>query len=167
MWILRIFTFLVVVIVFPHAHADTPLTAPRRYLVESTSKKYVAVVDPKNGVEVRSVDSGKVLWKAPIRWSRDAFLADDGTHFVTGYDGLNLIPVNYSTNLALVTFYRRKEKIKEVSVLELFPNTNVLVRTASHYHWGSIQGITDSTLTVKRCDKKEVRFDITTGKIAK
>ncbi len=73
--------------------ADRPLPSPRRYEVESPSKKYSATIDPKTGVTVRAAGSGKTVWKAPKIWSRRAFLADDGEHFVTGYDGLNLIPV--------------------------------------------------------------------------
>ena len=145
--------------------ADTPLPPPKRHEVESPSKKYIATVDPKTGVTVRAAGSGKTVWKAPKIWSRRAFLADDGEHLVTGYDGLNLIPVNYTRDLVLITFWRRGERIRDITVGELFPDTKVLVRTVSHYHWGGIQGITGRTLTVRRCDKKEVRFDITTGKV--
>lgn len=112
---------------------------------------------------MRAAGSGKTVWKAPKIWSRKALLANDGEHFVTGYDGLNLIPVNCTWDFVLITFWRRDEKIRDVTVGELFPDTRVLVRTVSHYQ--GIQGITDYTLTVRRCDKKEVRFDITTGKV--
>jgi hypothetical protein len=147
--------------------ADESLPPPKLHVVESPSKGYVATVDPKSGVAVRAADSRKVLWESPKTWSRSAFLADDGEHFVTGYDGLNLIPVNYTTNLVLITFWKKEQKIRDVTVGDLFPNTKVLVRTVSHYRWGGIQGITNNTLIVRRCDKKEVKFDVGTGKVTK
>src|SRR5689334_19510682 len=66
--------------------ADSPLAPAKRYEVESPSKKFVATVDPKKGVSVRAVGAQEILWKAKRIWSRVAFLADDGEHFVTGYD---------------------------------------------------------------------------------
>jgi len=74
---------------------------------------------------------------------------------------------DYKTNLVLITFWQRNEKLREVTVGNLLPDTNVLRRTASHYDWGAIQGITNTTLTVLRCDGQEFRFDITTGKATK
>jgi hypothetical protein len=50
---------------------------------------------------------------------------------------------------------------------ELFPNTRILQKTVSHYNWGSIMRITNDMLIVRRCDGKELRFDVTTGKATK
>jgi hypothetical protein len=92
-------------------------------------------------------------------------LADDGDHFISGYEGMNLIPQDYAKDLALVTFWRRNEKIRSVTVGELFPDLRVLTRTVSQYHWGSITGLTNNSLTVIRCDGKTVRFDVNTGRM--
>jgi hypothetical protein len=164
---LRIFVSLIFLGCVIDINADTPLLPPKRHEVESSSKKFVATVDPKLGVTVRAVGSSDVLWKGPAMWARNAFLADDGEHFVTGYDGLNLIPANYSTDLVLITFWKKDQKIREVTVGELFPDPSVLVRTVSHYHWGGIRGIKGNTLIVSRCDGTQVTFDITTGRIKK
>jgi hypothetical protein len=147
-------------------HADEPLAPPSRFEVQSPSHKFTATLDPKSGVSVRAAGSSEVLWTA-TNWFRVAFLADDGEHFVTGYGGMNLIPQNYTRDLALITFWRRDQKIRDVTVGELFPSTRVLKKTVSHYHWGSITGITNSTLVVTRCDDKIVRFDVSTGKVTK
>jgi hypothetical protein len=146
--------------------ADEPLAPPARYEMQSASHKYVAILDPKTGVVVRAADSSTILWTA-TNWFRIAFLADDGQHFVSGYDGMNLIPQDYTKDLVLVTFWRQNKKIRDVTVGELFPNTRILQKTVSHYNWGSITGITNSTLIVSRCDGKVFRFDVTTGRIAK
>jgi hypothetical protein len=144
--------------------ADEPLSLPKRHDVESQSKKYIATVDPKKGVTVRAVGVRKPIWAAPEIWSRRVLLADDGEHLVTGYDGLNLIPVDYTTNLVLITFWHRDQKIREVTVGDLFPDTKALRRTVWHYNWGGIVGIQEGKLIVRRCDKKEVRFEISSGK---
>jgi hypothetical protein len=69
---------------------------------------------------------------------------------VTGYDGINLIPQNYTKDLVLISFWRRDKKIRDVTVGELFPDTHILRKTISHYNWGLITGITKSTLNVLR-----------------
>src|SRR5260221_5893950 len=146
--------------------ADEPLAPPARYEVKSSSHKYVATLDPKTGVVVRATGSSNILWTA-TNWFRVAFLANDGQDFVTGYDGMNLIPQDYTKDLVLVTFWRQDKRIRDVTVGELFPDTRILEKTVSHYHWGSIAGITNSTLIVSRCDGRVVRLDVTTGRIAK
>ncbi len=145
--------------------ADSPLPPAKRYQVESPSKKFIATVDPKSGVTVQSAGAKESLWRAKRVWSRDSVLADDGEHFITGYNGLNLIPLDYTTNLVLITFWHRDRKIREVTVGDLFPNTHILRRTVSHYDWGHIQGIEDNILLVERCDRKKLRFDFRTGAI--
>jgi hypothetical protein len=159
-------TFLVLVAVVSLVRADEPLAPPERYELQSASHKYVATLDPKTGVAVRAAGSTNLLWTS-TNWFRVAFLGDDGDHFVTGYDGMNLIPQNYPRDLALITFWRRGEKIRSVNVGELFPDPRVLTRTVSHFHWGSITGLTNSTLTVLRCDGKTARFDVNTGRVKK
>jgi hypothetical protein len=74
--------------------ADTPPPPPERYEIHSPSHKYVATLDPETGTEVRATSSSKVIWTSP-HWYRAAFLSDDGDHFVTEYDGGNLIPQHY------------------------------------------------------------------------
>lgn len=166
---MRILTLPTVLILLSCAlpiRADEPLAPPTRYEVQSPSRKFVATLDPNSGVRVSAAGASEVLW-ASTNWFRVAFLADDGDHFVTGYDGLNLIPRDYTKDLALITFWRREKKIRDVTVGELFPSMRILQKTVSHYNWGSIAGITKGKLIVRRCDGNEVRFDVTTGEITK
>jgi hypothetical protein len=166
---MRTLTAIALLVLFSHAavvQADEPLVRPARYEVASPSGKYVAILDPKTGVVVRTAGATNVLWSG-TNWFRVAFLADDGQHLVTGYDGMNLIPRNYTKDLVLVTFWRRDKKIRDVTVGELFPDTRILKQTVSSYYWGSIKGITNSTLIVNRCDGQVVGFRVSTGNIAK
>ena len=146
--------------------ADEPLAPPARYEIQSPAHKYVASLDPKTGVAVRAAGSTNILWTA-TNWFRVAFLADDGQHLVTGYDGMNLIPQNYAKDLVLITFWQRDRMIRDATAAELIPDPRVLQKTVSNYHWGMLTGITNHTLTVRRCDGKMLRFDVTTGRLAK
>jgi hypothetical protein len=158
--------FTVLLLLFPvlPTRADVPLPPPAHYEVKCPSRQFVAALDPGTGVSV--IGSSEVLW-ASTKWFRVAFLADDGEHFVTGYDGMNLIPRNFTKDLVLITFWKRNRQIREVTVGELFPDTDVLKKTASHYFWGGITGITNRTLSVTLCDGNVVNFDVTTGRIAR
>ncbi|MCP5520186.1 MAG: hypothetical protein H7A46_01400 [Verrucomicrobiales bacterium] len=146
--------------------ADEPLAPPSRYEVKSSSHKFVATIDPKSGVRVSAAGSSQALWTS-TNWFRVAFLADDGEHLVTGYDGMNLIPQDYTKDLVLISFWRRDKKIRDVTVGELFPDARILQKTVSHYNWGSITTITNGAAVVRRCDGKVMRFDVTTGRITK
>jgi len=146
--------------------SDEPLAPPARYEVRSPSRRYVATLDPKTGVEVRASGSSEILWTS-TNWFRVAFLADDGEHLVTGYDGMNLIPQDYTKDLVLITFWRRNSKIRDIKVGEVFPDTRILQKTVSHYNWGSITSIKNGTLLVRRCDRKIMKFSVITGGITK
>jgi hypothetical protein len=155
--------FMILLLIVPPVHGDEPLPAPAKHEVLSPNKKLRAELDPREGTKIINVESGRVFWQLPD-WYRWAFLADDGEHFVTGYDGLNLIPLDYTKKLVLITFWEKGNKIMEITVGDLFPDTRVLQRTASHYQWGYIYGIDrDGFLHVKKCDGLEILLDVRTG----
>ncbi len=154
---------MILLLIAPPVHSDAPLPAPAKHEVLSSNKKFRAELDPREGTKIINVESGRVLWKLPD-WYRWAFLGDDGEHFVTGYDGLNLIPLDYTKKLVLITFWEKGNKIKEITVGDFFPDTRILQRTASHYQWGYIYGIDrDGFLQVKRCNGLVFLFNVRTG----
>jgi hypothetical protein len=124
-----------------------------------------AVSDPKRDItNIQRTSDGTTLWEIP-GWHRGLFVADDGRYAVTSYNGLNLIPVDYSTSLVLFTFWCQGRKVRDVTIGEFIPRGDILVRTVSHYHWGSILGIgKDGRLAVRRADEKVFHYDLTTGK---
>jgi hypothetical protein len=145
------------------ARADTPLPPPRRHIVKSADGTVRAVSDPRTGTQIEAVPGGRILWHLP-GWYRSLFVANDGKHLVTGYNGLNLIPREPSDSLVLITFWREGRKIKEVTLSEIVPDRRILKRTASHYFWGHIEGIDgQGPLRVKRADDTIFYFDITSG----
>jgi len=155
--------FVMLLLIVPPVHSDGPLPAPAKHDVLSQNKKFRAELDPRVGTKIINVESGRVLWQIPD-WYRWVFLGDDGEYLVTGYDGLNLIPLDYTKNLVLITFWKKGNKNKDITVGDLFSDTRILQRTVSHYQWGYIYGIDrNGFLHVKRCDGLEILFDVRTG----
>src|SRR5687768_5325523 len=90
------------------ARTDEPLPVPAPYQRCSWNRKYCVKADPQRGTvayEMEGSKFGPEIWKMPD-WHRVAALADDGVHFVTGYDGMNLIPEKYDRRMVMLTFYR-------------------------------------------------------------
>jgi hypothetical protein len=96
------------------ASADTPLPPPAKVTAMSPSGRIRAISDPKAGTRVEDVKQHKVLWSLP-GWHRSLFVADDGKHLVTQYDGLNLIPNDFTDDLGLLTFWREGKKLRVIT----------------------------------------------------
>jgi hypothetical protein len=145
--------------------ADAPLRAPSPVTVCSASKVYCLITDPKTGTHayrVRLDGSRQSLWSMP-RWYRIIFLADDGRHAVTGYDGV-LLPLDYSPDESLLTFWRNGSRIRAIPVSGLVKDLRKLQRTSSHYRWGSYVGFDAAgKFVVSTVERKSVVFDVTTG----
>lgn len=148
--------------------ADAPLRAPSPVSVCSNSKIFCLLTDPKTGTHayrVHSDGSRQPLWSMP-GWYRVIFLADDGRHAVTGYDGA-LLPLDYSPDEPLLTFWRDGSRIRSIPVSSLVKDLRKLQRTSSHYRWGSYVGFNAAgNLVVSTVERESVAFDVTTGKEA-
>lgn len=145
---------------------DAPLRPPTPIIVCSNSGAFCLLSDPKSGAQayrVRPDGSRQPLWSIP-GWHRIVFLADDGRHAVTGYDGV-LLPLNYSADVSLLTFWRDGSRIRAVPLSGLVKDLRKLQRTASHYRWGSYVGFNASgNFVVSTVERDSVAFDVTTGK---
>ena len=144
--------------------ADTPLPPPAVVSAMSPNGHMRVISDPRAGTRVEDVKRNKVLWSIP-GWHRSLFIADDGNHLVTQYDGLNLVPVDFNDDLVLLTFWRDGKKIRDVRIRDFVPDHHLLEPTASHYNWGTVEGIDGrGLLKVKRADGKVFLFNVSTGK---
>ena len=147
------------------AFADEPPLPPSVWTTCSPSGEFCARLDPvENSIRAyRKAEEVTVLWTAP-GWSRVAALADDGEHLVLGYEGQNLIPVDYDSDMAMLTFHRRGEAFAVTRLRDLANWLN-LQRTVSHYYWGDYLGLdADGHYVVNVSRGGEIRFDMTTGK---
>ena len=144
-------------------YADRALRPPATHEVVSRNNAFTVVSDPEKGTWVLDNATKQKRWSM-AGWYRRIFVSNDGNYVVTGYNGINLIPLSYTDNLVLFTFWERGKEIRKVTLKEIVPDKSILLRTASHYLWGTISGINDKgELLIKRRDGKIFLFDVSTG----
>jgi hypothetical protein len=143
--------------------ADQPLPAPFDQRINSANKGYYALLSAREKRTAAYDASSKTkLWEMS-GWFRVAALADDGEHFITGYDGVNLIPANYDPKMTMLTFYRRGNPFRSISLQELVPDLSKLQPTASHVYWGYYAGFENGLYRVDTVDRGTLLFDPKTG----
>lgn len=146
--------------------ADQPLEVPQNLKIIAPSGNCWACSDAENKtttVYKRIKGKSTKLWTIK-GWYRVAALASDCEHFVTGYEGVNLLPDDYSPDMIMLSFYRKETLIRQVPLKELVKDLSKLEKTASHWSWGYYMGLErDLYYRVKTVDRGEVVFDMKTG----
>lgn len=144
--------------------ADAPLRPPAKYTVCSPNQAFCAVADPETqSVSIFARGATVPSWSLKP-WHRQVFLANDGDHLMIGPSGLELIPLDTRLADPLLVFMNRKVVVRVVSVGDLFRSLSSLRRTASHYEWGRIVGVSArDQLVVQLVDGSRVAFNISTG----
>jgi len=156
--------FLLSTAILGKVQADEPLPVAEKTVFNSNNKRFQLISDPASGSQVID-QKKKVLWTLPF-WFRLAFVSDDGEYVVTVYDGLNLIPQDYSDDLVMLSFWQHGKLLRKVSLKEIIPGKHLLEKTVSHYLWGHAQGINEENkFVLQRTDRKLLYFDIRTGKM--
>jgi hypothetical protein len=150
------------------ARADEPLEIPTSRTITVRGGRCWAYTDVATKVTT-AYRRGKLKKKPTKLWSIDgwyrvAALAADCEHFVTGYDGGNLLPEGYARDTVLLAFYRRGILIRQVTVAELIKDLSKLEKTVSHWSWGYYVGVEKGThYRVGTVDRGEIVFDMKTG----
>lgn len=109
---------------------------------------------------------GDVLWTMP-GWFRVAALADDGDHLIFGHDGINLLPLDAGAETVVLTFVRRGQVIREVTLSEVLRDLSSLERTISHLNWGNYLGFDAAGhYVIQTVEGRRLAFDVTTGRLA-
>ena len=149
------------------AHADEPPELPRSHKISSGSRNCWAYTDAEaeRTTAYRRSKSGKriAIWSVPA-FFRVAALSRDCTYFVTGYDGVNVVPVDYDPSTVMLTFYRNGEAFASVELATLIRDLSKLQRTASHFYWGEYIGLERGHFyRVETVDRGQILFDMTTG----
>jgi hypothetical protein len=103
-------------------------------------------------------------------WFRVAALSDDCEHLVTGFDGMNLLPLDFKHDLVMLSFYERGKLSRAVKLDELIRDFTKLRRTASHYYWGQYLGFGErnrldeaNRYIVETVEGQRIAFDVATG----
>lgn len=143
--------------------ADEPLELPKSFEVTSQNKLFAAISDPQKGTTVLDSVTRKEKWTIP-GWHRSLIVSNDGEHLITMYGGLNLIPIDYDENMALITIWTHGKITQKISVKQIVPDKDYMRKTVSHYHWGDVIGVDGSDqLVIKRQDGQEFKIDFRFG----
>jgi hypothetical protein len=150
----------------PAARADQPLAVPASRKIPAPAGNCWAYtdVDSKSTTAFkRGKGKASKLWSVP-GWYRVAALAADCEHFVTGYDGGNLLPEQYDPDTVMLSFYAKGTLIRQVTLRELVKDLTKLQKTASHWSWGYYAGVERRThYRVGTVDRGDIVFDMKTG----
>jgi hypothetical protein len=124
--------------------AATPLPPPAKVVVWSQDHRYFVESVANGDTTVYRMSDGKALWKIP-GWHRIVFVSDTG--FVAiGDEGINLLPLNYKTDVVLIELWHDGRFIHQIRLGDLVHNPKRLRRAASHYYWGTINGFNTSSV---------------------
>ncbi|WP_282607777.1 hypothetical protein [Pelagibius sp. Alg239-R121] len=155
-------TVLVALLLSPRVHADAPPRAPADKSLCAPSGIFCAQMDV-DPAETRIVTGHRILWRMP-GWYRDAHLADDGEHFVVGYHGRNLLQQDYKPETVMITFWRRDEIIRRVTLSEIIEDESNLKPTVSHFLWGHSVGFDcQGRFVIHTVENRRIAFDAETG----
>jgi hypothetical protein len=151
--------------------ADAPLPPAEIKTVCSRNGFFCAVMEPDTKLTTvyrrRAGGVNETLWSM-AGWYRVAFLSNDGEYLVTGYDGVNLLPLDYKKDEVMLSFYDRGKLIRHVRLNEMISDFSKLEKTVSHYQWGHYLGLNqDDHLTVELADKSWLLFNVKSGKVVK
>jgi len=157
-------TFFVALVLVPSvAMADAPPSLPATHEISSANQAIQVISSPDEGTHILERVSQQELWSMP-GWFRSLFVSNDGDYLVLGYDGISLIPQDYTDDLVLLTFLHRGKVLRKVTLKDIVPDPSILLRTVSHYQWGWIEGInSNGEFVVHRVDGTVFSFDLSTG----
>src|SRR4030095_4174402 len=128
----------------PGVLADEPLPMPIPRMVCSLSNIYCAQMDPRAPEttvwKMVYRHKNQEMWWMP-GWFRIAALSNDGEYLVTGYDGMNLLHLDYKKDAGMLSFYRHGQLIGTVKLNEIITDFKKLQKTVSHYQWGFYIGL--------------------------
>jgi len=150
-----------------HAIADTPLLPPSPSTECSPNGKVCIEMKPdSDGRVYRKGPGGERidLWVMP-GWNRAVFVSDDGRHLVKCYGGLNLVPRDYDPEMSLVEVWRQGTLIHRLSLRAVVGNLSALLRTPSHYAWGSCVRFESATRFVVGLDGYDANGDFIWRKV--
>lgn len=141
--------------------ADEPPRPPEDKTVCSPNGAACAEMDAEARHTTVS-KNGAVVWSMP-GWFRDAYLADDGEHFVVGNDGRTLIP-DRRPDRKVVAFWRRDRLLREVALSDVIEDFSALTPTVSHFLWGHAVGFDErGRFLVHTVEDRVLAFEVESG----
>ena len=123
--------------------ADEPPLPPQTHTEYSNNKKYYIVSDYENQTTVcyEASDNNPVKKWSIDGWYRYCYITDDGQFCAVFYNGMNLLPRDYTKKDILFTVYKNGEKYDQKTIGEVIRNGKKLQKTVSHYYWGDVADV--------------------------
>lgn len=91
-------------------------------------------------------------------------LSNDGKHLVTGFEGRNMLPIDYTKDQTMISFFAMGEPTGLVRLDQLVTDVSRLERTESGYCWGDYLGMNAAgAFVVETVDGEKVVFDVETA----
>jgi len=149
--------------------ADAPLSAPEKYRICDYTVTYCASLVPEEDTRIYKIvgdldaPRSELIYTIP-GWHRSAHISSTGEYFVTGYPGLGLLPLDVKGSQVVVTIWKRGKIHQTVSIGQVLKSMDSLKRTASHYSWGHIAGVSGSVVQVETVEGR-VWIVLATGEV--
>ncbi|WP_139169584.1 hypothetical protein [Microbulbifer yueqingensis] len=163
---LRVLSLIILAAISASAFSDEPLRPPEEKRVCDLWINYCAYLHPKRNAVLYKIDGAfnkKELYEVP-GWHRSVFISFDGKYFISGYDGLNLVPLNVTEDEVMITIYKNGIEHKKITLGQMVRDLKKLKKTTSHYEWGSIEAVNDKLMYIDTVDGKAV-VDLDTGEV--
>ncbi|MDH5427419.1 MAG: hypothetical protein OEZ57_00155 [Nitrospirota bacterium] len=143
--------------------ADSPPSLPATNEIRSPNQTIMVTSSLDKGTQIVDSVSKQELRSRPD-WFRSLFVSNDGDYLVTGSEGMNLSPLDYTDDRISLTFWKRGSTLRTVTLKETIPDPSILICTGFHYQWGHIGGINEhGELVVDRADAEVLYFDLSPG----
>ena len=153
------------------ANADEPLPPPETYTVLTENKKYLAEISLEDVLttvfKIEKDGKRKKLWQI-LGWFRWASLSNDGLYLGIPFWRGNLLPQEYRKEQVVFQLVKEGKLICIIRLNELIENFDNLIKTASHYYWGSYKGFNNKNeFVIETVEKNRFVLDLKTGKLKK
>ena len=151
------------------AYGDAPLPGPVRHTVCAPSNAFCVTSDPESGTFAHAPDASieNRSWSME-GWFRVIYVSDDPEILVTGFDGVNLVPLEAPGEVEILHFWRNGKLVRSYTLDQLVRNLRSLKRTVSHYHWGNYLGFDkDGKFRLRTAEEWILVFDARTGALVK
>ena len=149
--------------------ADAPPSEPKPYRICDYTVTYCASLVPGEDARIYELTGDlddprtELIYTIP-GWHRSAHISPTGEYFVTGYPGLNLLPLDVERSEIVVTIWKRGKIHKTVSIGEVLKSMDSLNRTVSHYNWGGVDRV-GHTVALVRTVEGIVWISLATGEV--
>ena len=152
------------------ASADEPMPAPEKTMLVSPNKKAYATMDVDTNITTVYKKNQKgddaPLWSM-LGWFPVAFISNSGDYLAIGYDGNNLLNLDYKKNEPILYIVKHGELLRQFTLDQIITDFSKMPRTVSHYNWGTYIGFNSKDeFIIETFDNRQIALNIETGKIA-